>query len=159
MAGYWANSKLGTEANITTALTAAGGQLLVAYGAASSPTQAWINELDFGASGPPNSTDCAINYLVYASTTAPTGGTAATPGADNITQQAAKTLVMTNPTGGNTIGAYRAEFALNQRATMCWVAIPGQELVVPATAGSGYGLGAWSPTYASTIGSSLHFFE
>jgi hypothetical protein len=160
MAGFWANSKLGTETAITSTLATANGQLLVVYAPASTIPIAFVNEWDFGASGAPNSTDCAIIYQVYASSTAPTAGTLVTAGPDNAGNGGtARTLVNAAPTATNTIGAIRMDIALNQRATFRWTAIPGQELATPATAGSGWGLGALSATYNSTIGSSVHFFE
>jgi hypothetical protein len=51
------------------------------------------------------------------------------------------------------------EAGINQRATYRWVAAPGAELVMPATASNGIGIYTLSTAYASTAEASVMFNE
>lgn len=57
-----------------------------------------------------------------------------------------------------TAAAILLDIALNQRATFRWVAAPGGELVIPATASNGIGIQTPTAT-AVSITSTIHFEE
>jgi hypothetical protein len=95
-----------------------------------------LYDLNVGSDATP--ADVAITWLVgRTNTAAPTGGSAANPNPLDAADAAMSTLGMQAGTGGVTAGVTLMEFALNQRATFRWVAAPGSELVVPATANNG----------------------
>jgi len=58
-----------------------------------------------------------------------------------------------------TAGAILLRFALNQRATFRWVASPGAELVLPATAANGIGLQSLATSAAVIMDAVIHFEE
>lgn len=82
--------------------------------------------------------DNVFLFEVNRSTTAATG-TAVTPNALDPADAAAVSLLKENLSvqGTNTANAIPLSWALNQRATFRWVAAPGAEIVVPATANNG----------------------
>ncbi len=51
------------------------------------------------------------------------------------------------------------DFGLHQKATYRWVAAPGGELIVPATAANGIGVKAEEATAAYNIDTTLHWME
>ena len=58
-----------------------------------------------------------------------------------------------------TANAILLEFAVNQRATFRWVAVPGGELKCPATASNGIGVYTPSSTGTPTIEATIHWCE
>lgn len=58
-----------------------------------------------------------------------------------------------------TAGAVLLELAHNQRATVRWVAVPGAELVIPATAGAGLALVCQAVSTQFTEAATLFFTE
>jgi len=90
------------------------------------------------ASGP---ADNVFEFEINRSTTAATG-TAVTPNPLDVADAAAVTLAKSNNTvqGTNTAGVIPLSTSLNQRATFRWVAAPGSELVIPATASNGFSI-------------------
>ena len=58
-----------------------------------------------------------------------------------------------------TAGAVLLKVPLNQRATFRWVAAPGGELVVPATAANGIGLTPIASGYSADVAATLHWEE
>lgn len=60
---------------------------------------------------------------------------------------------------GITASSDLLDFNLNQRASYRWVAAPGSELVIPATANNGLVVLALSPAYTGAAGGSLLFEE
>jgi hypothetical protein len=83
-----------------------------------------IYDLDFGSEATP--ADVAILWQLQRSTTAGTWSTAVTVGQSTST---------TDPT--LTANALPLTIPLNQRASFRWVAAPGSEIVIPATASNG----------------------
>ena len=93
---------------------------------------------DFTVGSDATPADVAITWLVgRVNTAAPTGGTSSNPNPLDAADAAMSTLGMQAATAGPTAGVTLMEFALNQRATFRWIAAPGSELVVPATASNG----------------------
>lgn len=124
--------------------------------------RAYIYEMDVGADGLPNATDCGIVWDLSAQTAAGTPvvmTVAALDQADAVTG----TVAGGNHTAEPTITATssRWAFAANQRGSYRWVVAPGGpgEIVIPATNLAGYALRAKSTTYASTAIATIMFRE
>lgn len=97
----------------------------------------WITDTIFGSDAAALGTS-NFRFELNRSTTAPTG-TAVTPGTRDPADAAAVTLAFSNLTvqGTNTAGQIQLTVPLNQQATFRWVAQPGDEIIVPATASNG----------------------
>lgn len=99
-----------------------------------------IYEWSFGAAeATPN--DTGFVWEIQRCTTAGTAGSAVTPTTIDPADTLASTVVggqahSADPT--LTAGAILESIGLNQRATFRWVAVPGCELVAPATASNGF---------------------
>jgi len=109
--------------------------------AASSMRRAKIYDLMFGSEATP--ADNAFLWQVQACTTAGTAGTNPTPKALDAADSLASTIVVgqahsVDPT--LTANALPLSIGLNQRATFRWVAAPGGEIVIPATASNGFAI-------------------
>lgn len=92
--------------------------------------------------------------------TAPGTSTAVTPRpldlADSATEADAGESHSVEPTYSNTIVL---SVPLNQRATFRWTALPGRELVYPATASNGFGLKTPTAPASQSITATLQFEE
>lgn len=86
--------------------------------------------------------DNSSEWQIRRSTVAGTGGSAVTPAPLDSQDPASTTTAINGPSAEPTYtaGAVLLDFAVNQRATFRWVAAPGSELLVPATAAAGLGL-------------------
>lgn len=112
-----------------------------------------LTEAIFGSEATP--ADNVFLFEANRSTTAATG-TAVTPNAyDPADTIGAGTLAKENLTvqGTNTAGAVPLAVPLNQRATFRWVAIPGREIMVPATASNGLHFN--TPTAVGTVAATI----
>ena len=119
-------------------------------------------EIEVGADGAPNATDCQIVYDVARETAQGTGGVTSVPNALNPADiTAARTGNGINRTAEGTIGtaASLLAIALNQRASQRWIAAPGKELIFPATNVAGGAYRALSPTYAAPVLYTVFFDE
>jgi hypothetical protein len=98
--------------------------------------QRWY-ELELGSEAA--AADNPFLWQVQRCTTAGTAGSSVTPQpldpADAATEAVGGQAHSVNPT--QTASAYLLTVPLNQRATFRWVAVPGKELVTPATASNG----------------------
>lgn len=111
-----------------------------------------IYEVNVGAAGVPNPTDCHILYDWSRSTSIGTGvvGTAVALNPADVTARAVTTLNCTaEPTITGSVSVL--ELTLNQRASQRWIAAPGSELVWPATNLSGIAARALSTNYAAPV--------
>lgn len=152
MALYSTNNRLaGSQQNLTStfktiiALTAATGAATLKRG--------WIYEVEVGADGAPNATDCAIVWDWSRQTAAGTS-TSATPNPLDSADTAAGLVAAVNFTGEGTITAASSlmSLALNQRNSQRWIARDEKSaLIIPATNLAGIAARALSPTYASTV--------
>lgn len=127
--------------------------------AAASPRRAKIYDVIVGCGGTP-----ADNNVVFAfsrCTTAGTAGSAVTPAALDAADTLASTIVCGQAHSADPTGSAVSQLTIpiNQRATMRWVAAPGGELVIPATASNGYKIN--TPTAANTpqVDCLVHFDE
>jgi len=117
----------------------------------------WYDIL-LGVSGSP--ADNAILWYVQRSTAAGTS-TAVTPQALDPGDPAATASAGKNHSADPTYTANAILFhlALNQRASHRWVAAPGGELKVPATANNGLGLYPVHASFTGNADATVHFEE
>lgn len=126
-------AKFGVKMQRTASLTLAVGSLTAA---AASPRRAKVYDLIVGAEATP--ADAASLWSVQRCTTAGTAGTNPTPNSLDPADTLASTIVAgqahsADPTGTTEL----LTIPLNQRSTFRWIAAPGSELVIPATASNG----------------------
>lgn len=117
-----------------------------------------ISDLVLGSSSTP--ADQAAQWALKRSSTASTGGTAVTPSPLDPGDPASLAAAMIAPSmSAPTLGVILLQWAQNQRATFRWVAAPGKELVVPATAANGVTLMNPVLTGAFSVDFSIIFEE
>lgn len=117
--------------------------------AAASPRRARVHDFTMGCGASP--ADNAFTWIVQRCTTAGTGS-ALTPNALDPADTLASTIVAKDTVTADptlTASAFLYAEALNQRATMRWVAAPYSELVIPATASNGFIIGLSAATTTS----------
>lgn len=138
-------AKYGSELNKATTSTTIGVGSLEQP--ASGMRRFKVYDLIFGSEQTP--ADQVFLFEINRSTTVATG-TGVTPNALDPADTAAVTITRENLTvqGTNTAGAIPLAVPLNQRATFRWVAAPGSEIVVAATAN--FGLHVNTPTASGT---------
>jgi hypothetical protein len=121
-------------------------------------TSAGINEFTLGTETAP--ADNVIIWDVSRCTTAGTGTAGVITSGDG-SKRAAGTVSTINLTAEGTSTANSSMFnmPLNQRASFRWVAVPGSELIIPATNVNGIAIRAKSPAYVSTVTCSAGFIE
>lgn len=109
--------------------------------AAASPRRAKVYDILVGSEATP--ADNSFLWQFQRCTTAGTAGSAVTPQSLDPADTLASTIVCgqahsVNPT--LTANAFLLSLGLNQRASFRWVAAPGGELMIPATASNGIGI-------------------
>ncbi len=98
-----------------------------------------ISEWEVGAVTP-TPADVAFDHEIYRVSTIGTGA-AVTPSPNDVADTASIADATDTYTVDPTIGVIMKRFGLHQRASMRWVANPGEELIWPATASNGFGGG------------------
>jgi len=121
-----------------------------------------IYEMNVGADGAPNATDCQIVYDVSRQTSLGTGVTPTIQSlfpSDVATRAVGRINYTVEPTYAGTTDFTVSVWSviLNQRASQRWIAAPGSELLWPATNVNGLGGRAVSPTYAAPIGYNVFY--
>ena len=118
-----------------------------------------IYDLIFSQGGTP--ADNVIRWQVPRFTASGTSNTAAVENALDPGAPASDVISLEEYTGAPTVTADSEllDFDLNQRATFRWVAAPGGELVIPATADSGIFFNASSAAYTGTARVVCHWEE
>lgn len=105
--------------------------------------------------------DQAGNFAIGRTTANGTAGSNPTPqsldSADVASITTAGAAHSAEPT--YTAGAKLLSFSMNQRATFRWVAVPGYELISPATASNGMGFYLVSATASTVFDGTLYFKE
>lgn len=151
------NTQAGSQQNLSSSyktlvsLTAATGAATLKRG--------WIYEVEFGADGAPNSTDCTIVWDWSRQTTLGTG-TSNTPSPLDLADTAAGLVSTVNYTVEPTITVSLMTIALNQRNSQRWIARDDKSaLIVPATNVAGIAGRAKSATYTSTAVMTEMFIE
>lgn len=125
----------------------------VAATGATTLRRGWWDEVDMGADGSPNSTDCAIAWSIDR-TTADGTGTSATAAPTETNDAAALLTYKVNYTAEPTVTSATSllPLAMNQRQNARWKVFDlAQALVIPATNLAGLVMRAKSPTFASTV--------
>lgn len=156
MAGYAASNLLdGTQQAISTSFKTLAA-LMASNGTALRRIS--VHEFAFGVDGTP--ADQAMTYDV-SRTTADGTGTAVTPPPLDPADAAFLGIGKANYTAEPTVTAASSLWGqgVNQRATIRWVAFPGQELVIPATNVAGLAFRAKSPGYTGTAVAQIEFVE
>lgn len=117
-----------------------------------------IYDVIFGTSGTP--ADNALNWILQRFTAAGTSS-AATPVALDPADPSALASGGQNHTVEPTYtsGAVLLDIDANQRSTQRWVASPGSELVLPATAANGAGLQTMHASYTGNVDVTLLYEE
>lgn len=130
--------------------------LLTVIGTAA--VRSMIYEFTFGSSGAP--ADAAASFTLQRSTTAGTPGSTFTLiSLDPGDPAAVTTCGLATYSGGPTLtsNSFLYNFGINQRATFRWIAAPGSELKIPATANNGIAFvpinvsAAWAPQFTVLI--------
>lgn len=117
-----------------------------------------IVEFVFGTDGTP--ADQAMTYDVSVISALGTA-TSLTPNPLDPADSAFLGVAKGNDTVEPTVTANSSKWAgaVNQRATLRWVAFPGMELVIPATNAAGLAFRAKSPGYTGTAVAQVEFQE
>lgn len=140
------------------ATTASPGDTSLALIAATT-TRGRILDFTLAAGGTP--ADNAIQWLVRRFTAVGTEGAGVTPTpldpADPAALLDGAEDHSAEPT--YTAGSELFDQIINQRATYRWVAAPGGDLVIPASAGNGIGFTAFHASYTGQAGVTLHYEE
>lgn len=119
-----------------------------------------VYEFTMGITTAPNSTDQQGAFAIGRWTTSAGTTTSATPNPVDPSDVASTSTAGITYTAEPTYAAtYLFSNAMNQRATFRWVAVPGYELVNPATATTGIGLKNVAITASSVFTGTLYFFE
>ena len=115
-------------------------------------------DLLIGASGTP--ADNALTWTLMRHTAAPTD-TAVTPTPLDPADVAARAAAGENASAEGTVtaGSELLELPINQRASYRWVASPGGELVIPATASNGISGRVKSAAYTGAAEATIQFNE
>ncbi|MGE0290338.1 MAG: hypothetical protein AB7I42_24860 [Bradyrhizobium sp.] len=154
MRGYTINNELGgTKQSMSTSYKSL--LILVASNTALLKRGA-VHEFTVGVDGTP--ADQAMTYDISRVTAVGTA-TAITPTKLDPADGASAMEAHANSTSEPTVTSASSLWAtgINQRATHRWVAMPGQELIIPATDDNGLCLRAKSPGYTGTVIGSMHF--
>ena len=125
---------------------------------ASATTRPRLNDILLGSDATP--ADAAMDLLVRRFTAA--GTTAATPPTPrplDFDEVAAIATAGHNHSAEPTYSTNLARIQWNQRASPRWVAQPGYDFIVPATAANGIGLQSVAATAAFNVGSTIFFEE
>lgn len=148
-------SEVGNQATVSSAFKTA---LTVV---ASTSTRGALYFFNLGTTG--TAADGVLEWRISRFTAAGTT-TAVTPVALDPGDPAALLTSGSNASGEPTYTAGTSVFdqGLNQRATYTWIAVPGGELIVPATASNGLGVAVLStvaPAYTGVANVSIHHSE
>lgn len=127
---------------------------------ASTTVRPRVYEFDVGLTTAPNSTDQQLEFGCGRFTAAGTAGSAPTPNpVDPADVAAVATAGITHSAEPTYAATYLMDQAMNQRAMFRFVAVPGYELVAPATAANGIGLKNIAITATSVITGTLFWTE
>lgn len=154
MRGYALSNLLaGTQQAMTTSY-----KTLVNFSASNGTLlkRAAVHEFSVGTDGTP--ADQVMTYDI-SRTTAIGTGTSATPTKLDLAEGATPMVGTVNHTGEPTVTSASSLWGagINQRATHRWVAMPGQEIIIPATDAAGIAIRAKSPGYTGTAIAQMHF--
>ena len=118
-----------------------------------------IYDIIFGSTATP--ADNALQWILRRYTAAGTG-TTVTPQALDPADPAALATAKENHTGGEptyTSNSVLLNISANQRSTQRWVAAPGGELKIPATANNGIGVEPIHSSFTGSVEVTIHYAE
>jgi hypothetical protein len=117
-----------------------------------------VYDIIFGSSATP--ADNALNWLLQRYTAAGTA-TAVTPQALDSADPAALASAGEDHTAEPTFtaNAVLLNVSANQRSTQRWVAAPGGEILLPATAANGVGLQPVHSSFTGSVEATIHYEE
>lgn len=143
-----------SQATLTTTFKTAGSL----RAPAASMRRIKLYDLTLGSGGTP--ADNVLEFGVQRSTSVPTD-TTLVPAPFDPADAACVATFGSNATVEPTLtsATFLLDGFVNQRATYRWVAAPGSELVIPATANNGVSVLGLSPAYTGSFGGSLAFEE
>jgi hypothetical protein len=158
------NAASPAQTSMTTAFKTAVNLSSQTAGSGITLSRAFIYEFEVGTSGLPNSTDCAIQWVMEASTAVGTGVSMTVTALDAADAASSHISTANHPTIEPTIAsgvAQRWALAANQRASYRWVVNPGGpgELIIPATNVAGLAIRAKSSNYVNTFDAAVYFRE
>src|SRR5271165_6651213 len=114
-AGYTVNNLMaGTQQNITTTISGATNGVVRLITPASASKRFYVWEIDFGQSGPPNATDCSIQWVLEQVDATAAGTT---------------TTALAQPTGGGYVTAGNSDLAVTL-GRVNYTAMPTTQLQV-----------------------------
>jgi hypothetical protein len=145
-----------TQAGSQQVLTSTHKTQVALTAATATLTSAALVAFDIGTDTAP--ADNVLTWDVSRVTTTGTGS-AATPSPTDGSKRAAGTVSTVNQTAEPSLGVSLWAMPLNQRASFRWVAVPGGELIIPATNNAGVAIRAKSPAYVSTVVATAEFTE
>lgn len=149
---------VGLQQTAVSAVTGATGTDAVGELLGTTTVRGRIYDILFGHGGAP--ADTVIRWEVMRATTSATGA-AAVGNALDIDAPTAEILAEEEVTVGPTVTANSAvlDFDLNQRATFRWVAAPGGEILIPASATGAVFFNASSASYTGIARVTAHWEE
>jgi hypothetical protein len=120
-----------------------------------------VYEFSVAVQTDPNTTDQQLRWAVQRFTAVGTAGSNPTPLPVDPGDVASLTTAGITHSAEPTYTATGVLFgmAMNQRAVFRWVAVPGQELLAPATASNGIGLQNVAITATAIINGNIQFME
>lgn len=119
-----------------------------------------VYEFTIGVKTDPNTTDQQLEWAIGRVTAAGTAGSSPTPNpVDPGDVASVATAGITHSAEPTYAATYLMDMVMNQRAVFRWVAVPGYELVAPATAANGIGIKNVAITATAVINSCIMFME
>lgn len=121
--------------------------------------RAKLIDILFGSSQAP--ADNEFTYTIQRCTLGSQAGSLQTPNATDQADTLASTMVVTGVITVDpsyTAGANALNWAMNQRASARWIPVPFDELLTPATASTGYGIGVSAAT-TTNFGGTVNYEE
>lgn len=145
-------AKYGVQLNRTASAT-------LALGAIEAPGSGMrrIKIYDFILGSEAAAADNPFLYTIGRTSAASSGGATVTPSPLDPADAASAAIAREAPTTNGTAGVNIMAVPLNQRATFRWVAGPGSELIIPATAAAGIDFN--TPTSSAVAISGSVLFE
>lgn len=127
---------------------------------ASSTVRPRIYEYSVGLTTAPNSTDQQLEFAAGSTTTTGTAGSNPTPKPNDPGDVAAvATAGITHSAEPTYAATYFDDQAENQRAMFRWVAVPGYEYIIAATASNCFGLKNVAITAAAVVTGAVKWTE
>lgn len=119
-----------------------------------------VYEFTIGVKTDPNTTDQQLEWAIGRITAAGTAGSSPTPNpVDPGDVASVATGGITHSAEPTYAATYLMDMVMNQRAVFRWVAVPGYELVAPATAANGIGIKNVAITATAIVNACVMFME